>query len=225
MKKIGYNFDHIWQYRWLLKKHMLTPLSEYAQKYTNGRLLDIGCGDKPYQSLFPSKISINMGLDTNRIPTKADIYGSVTALPIKSNSINTVLCVWVLDDVPEPNHIFVEVSRVLKKGGKFLLVANQSDGLHFEPNCFYLFTKYAIKHLAEKNSMQILEYKEIGGVWIMIGRKFITYFSKICSKLFILKLLKPLILSVLNAVFWSLDKLHSPKYDIIGNVYVIKKNS
>lgn len=199
-------------------------LSEYASKYGHGKLLDIGCGDKPYRGLFSSRVSQFIGLDTNKIPTKADVYGSVINIPFKEKSVDTILCVWVLDDVPEPDAIFSEVNRVLKKNGMLLLVANQSDALHFEPNDYLRFTKYATKYLAEKNYMRILEYKEIGGFWVMIGFKLITYFRKLSNKIIFFKLLRPIVFSILNILFHTMDKIHDPKYDVLGHVYVISKN-
>ena len=66
---------------------MLMTLSEYASKYGHGKLLDIGCGDKPYRGLFSSRVSQFIGLDTNKIPTKADVYGSVINIPFKEKSV------------------------------------------------------------------------------------------------------------------------------------------
>jgi len=224
MQKIGHDFDYIFSYRWLLKKNMLETLSAYGKKYGHGILLDIGCGDKPYKKLFSHLVDKFIGLDTNKIPNKADIHGSILALPFKNKTIDTILCVWVLDDVPEPNLVFSEISRVLKKNGKFLLVANQSDTLHFQPNDYFRFTKYAINYLSEKNNMQVMEYKQIGGFWIMIGFKLISYFKKASNKIFFLRPSRPLVYPIINMAFFILDKIHSPKHDIIGNVYTISKN-
>lgn len=224
LKDFGYGFDRIYHYRWMLRTHMLMPLAGFMQKYAHGRLLDIGCGDKPYQRLAPGSVQPFVGIDTNRVPNRADIFGSVTALPIKTNCMDTVLCVWVLDDVPEPELIFHEVHRVMRPEGVFLLVANQTDTLHFEPNDYFRFTRYAIQHLAEKAGLRVLEVHPIGGVWIMIGMKLLAYVASAARRFRPLRILQPMLFAAVNAFCFLMDRCDSPKYDLLGNVYAIIKD-
>ena len=93
-------------------------------------ILDLGCGDGLFaRILFKDKNLEIIGCDVSReCVAKAKscgVYKSVNIadghhLLYKNNSFATVLANCVLEHIPEDEMVLKEVSRVLRKGGKFI---------------------------------------------------------------------------------------------------------
>lgn len=150
-----------------------------------GSLLDVGCGRKPYVSLFP-RIDKHIGID---IPTsmhglsQVDVAGSILFLPFTNDFFDNVLCTEVLEHVPEPLMALREMWRVAKPGGILLLTVPLSEQLHEEPYDFYRFTKYVLDYILRKSDWQVLRKYERGGTWLELGYRFSSFlYSSIGAK-------------------------------------------
>jgi SAM-dependent methyltransferase len=87
-----------------------------------GDVLDYGCGEMPYRSLFARSASYT-GAD---IASNADadvIYELDEGLPLDGASFDTVLSTQVLEHVRDPPRYLAECRRVLKPTGRLLLTA------------------------------------------------------------------------------------------------------
>ncbi|RJS78529.1 SAM-dependent methyltransferase [Methanophagales archaeon] len=157
------------------RQSILTSLIE-AKKYAKGKLLDMGCGSKPYELIFSDVVDEYVGIDlppsksTSKSENRADVYGSVLDLPFESESFDTILSTQVLEHVPEPKRMLEEAYRVLKKGGYLILTAPMTWGLHEIPNDYYRYTKYGLKYLAESVGFKIVYIKPRAGFWGVIGQ-------------------------------------------------------
>jgi len=157
-----------------LTKRQLASLLIEAADYAHGMIIDIGCGDKPYQAVFSHRVSQYVGVDLPRPARRkkaADVWGNAMALPFKSNTVDTVLCTEVLEHVPEPSKCFQEISRVLKVGGHLIMTAPQTWGLHEEPYDFFRYTKYGLTHLARTSGLEVEYVKPECGPWATIGQR------------------------------------------------------
>jgi len=79
-----------------LLKHIRTHRS-----LVTGNVLDIGCGNKPYQRWFTSATNY-IGLDIATERSRPDIIGLGNALPFQDDSFDTVVAFQVLEHVPDP---------------------------------------------------------------------------------------------------------------------------
>ena len=90
-----------------------------------GKLLDVGAGDKPYQSFFTKVVSYigtntkrHYGNQTATVEKHTDVWiEDAGQLPFDSNSFDAVCCFQVLSVVPQPERFFAEAGRVLSPGG------------------------------------------------------------------------------------------------------------
>lgn len=130
------------------------------------KVLDLGCGHKPYSDLF--KDSCYIGLDISIVNTSPDVLADSSNLPIKSASVDIVLSTQVLEHVPEPPFLIREAYRVVKPGGILILTAPFYGPLHEEPYDFYRFTKYGLEHLIRKAGFTHYEICADGGDWAQI---------------------------------------------------------
>ena len=80
------------------------------------RVLDIGCGNKPYLPFFADRATIYFGVDAVDGP-QVDAVSVAEALPCKDASFDVVVCTQVLEHVDDPALVLSEIERVLAPGG------------------------------------------------------------------------------------------------------------
>jgi ubiquinone/menaquinone biosynthesis C-methylase UbiE len=145
----------------------------------------------------------------------------VLFLPVKDNSFDTVLCNQVLEHVPEPQHLFCEITRVLKTGGILILTAPHIWELHEVPHDYYRFTPYGLRYLAEKAGLKVVKVQALAGFWVTAGARFCYYLARF-DRGVLAVLIKPLLLAVqLGALF--LDRLHRVESEAWNFLLIAKK--
>lgn len=91
-------------------------------------LLDAGCGsDIPLLSKYAPRVSLALGIDlcmpsvqtTGRTQT---VVGNLEDLPLLTGVIDTVISHEVFEHLRDPVHVFKELNRVLRSGGKLVFV-------------------------------------------------------------------------------------------------------
>ena len=95
-------------------------LKQFASKYLSGRLIDIGCGIKPYKNLLAPYITEHIGVDhkdTLHDKSNIDRFGTTYDLPAEDDEFDCALCTAVLEHLEEPELALKECYRVLKRGG------------------------------------------------------------------------------------------------------------
>jgi len=148
-------------------------LNEAARKYFQGRLIDIGCGTKPYATLLARYVTEHVGVDhagTKHDPSNIDRIGTAYALPCEDVSFDCALCSAVLEHLEEPESALRECCRVLKPGGVAIYSVPFIWHLHEEPRDFYRFSKHGLRYLFEKSGFEIIEIKALSGFWVTFGQ-------------------------------------------------------
>lgn len=202
------------------------PIIGFIDKYSDrcyGKLVSVGCGNKPYRNYF-KHVDKYIGVDIAN--NGADIIANAKFLPIKSDSIDTVLCNQVIEHDPEPDKIITEIHRILKEESVLILSAPQMGRLHGEPNDYYRYTKWGLKYLFKKNDMKVEVIKSHGGIFRAIGSHLnffiIDYFGKRkCIK----SILRYTIINMNSFIFNFLDNLIVWEKDTLGYNIIAKKRS
>ncbi len=78
-------------------------------------VLDVGCGQKPYEPLFAPYVTAYVGVDPVENP-RAELRGSVEALPVANSSSDVVLCIQVLEHCDDPARAVSELARATRPG-------------------------------------------------------------------------------------------------------------
>jgi SAM-dependent methyltransferase len=144
-----------------------------AAQHLHGRLIDIGCGTKPYERLVRPYVREHVGVDHPDTPhdrSRIDLFGSAYELPVETGSFDCALCTAVLEHLEEPERALRECHRVLKDGGVALYTVPFIWHLHEEPRDFYRFSKYGLRYLFEKTGFEIRELKALSGFWVTFGQ-------------------------------------------------------
>ncbi|WP_121357508.1 class I SAM-dependent methyltransferase [Flavisolibacter nicotianae] len=123
-----------------------------------GKILDVGCGRKPYKNLF--RYSEYIGLDIENpghphLNEDIDIYYDGKTFPLGDGEFDNVICNQVLEHVFTPAHFLQEINRVLKKDGHLLLTVPFIWDEHEQPNDFARYSSFGLKYLLEENGFSV----------------------------------------------------------------------
>jgi len=122
-----------------------------------GRLLDVGCGDKPYASVLQCEEHVGVDVrSSSHSGGKIDVIYDGATLPFEGESFDSILCTEVLEHCLNPQSLVREMARVMKPGGCALLTAPMVFHHHEEPWDFQRFTRYGMEHIARQAGLEIL---------------------------------------------------------------------
>ena len=146
---------------YLARRGLLEEIGKIAPKM-KGRLLDVGCGRKPYRNLFRVDEYVGLEIDTpeNRASKQADFYYDGKAFPFISNEFDGVVCNQVLEHIFTPDQFLGEISRVLKNDGLLLLTVPFVWDEHEQPWDFARYSSFGLKSLLERNGFEVLEQRK-----------------------------------------------------------------
>ncbi len=92
-------------------------------------VLDLGCGRGGIMERLHPRACFAAGLDPDerslrehRAPTLPRTCGLADALPYTDGAFDLVCCSWVLEHLQCPEHVFAEIARILRPGGRFVFV-------------------------------------------------------------------------------------------------------
>jgi SAM-dependent methyltransferase len=130
--------------------------------HLSGKVLDVGCGQKPYAELFANTEYIGMEIDTeeNRQNKRADQFYDGHTFPFVSNTFEGVICNQVFEHVFNPQEFMAEICRVLKPGGILLLTVPFVWDEHEQPWDYARYTSNGISHILEQNNFEIIEQRK-----------------------------------------------------------------
>jgi SAM-dependent methyltransferase len=151
-------------------------LKLYASSYLKGRLIDIGCGAKPYKKFLAPYVTEHIGVDhqeTLHDKSNIDRFGTAYNLPAADEEFDCALCTAVLEHMEEPERALKECWRVLNRGGVAIYSVPFIWHLHEEPRDFYRFSKYGLKYLFEKVDFELIEIKALSGFWVTFRQLFV----------------------------------------------------
>ncbi len=161
-----------WRKDYLAHRY-LWPNLEWATKTSLERIgsdapkvVDIGCGHKPYRDLFPA--ARYLGVDRGTIDSSPDIVGDGMCLPLQDQSVDIVFATQVIEHVTDPHRMVRECKRILRPDGYLILSGPFYWPLHEEPHDFFRFTKYGFEHLLKDAGFLEWQIREDGGDWAQL---------------------------------------------------------
>jgi len=169
-----------WDAGWIERRSIRGGL-ERALPYVSGVVLDAGCGDGRHRSLLASRARLYVGCDMAPKPG-VSVRADVAAMPFGDSSIDTVVSVQVLDDLPEPARFFESAARVLKPGGHLVLTAPFFWRTHDLPHDYFRFTAAGLTWLAERHGFEVVCLDPRGGFWATSGQMTSLYFWSILGR-------------------------------------------
>ena len=115
------------------------------------RILDVGCGVKPYFPFFESVAGEYVGLDVVPTPS-ADVVGFVEDMPLEDGRFDLVLCTQVLEHCDDPAAAVRELRRVTAPGGRVLASTHGVQVYHPSPHDYWRWTHEGLAKLFRQNA-------------------------------------------------------------------------
>ena len=142
----------------------LAGAMQLYSKSLSGKLLDVGCGTKPYRSLFAVDEYVGLDIDSehSRELGIADEFYDGEVFPFTDQEFDAILCNQVLEHVFNPDEFLGEISRVMKVSAKMVLTIPFVWDEHEQPYDYGRYSSFGLKALLERNGFKVLEHEKIG---------------------------------------------------------------
>jgi ubiquinone/menaquinone biosynthesis C-methylase UbiE len=176
--------------------YRLSWIQDQLKKIPSGnRLLDAGAGELKFKKYCehlnyvsqdfaqydPSKNEHGLQMEKWDY-TGLDIVSDIISIPEPDQSFDNIMCIEVIEHIPDPAKVFPEFSRLLKPGGQLILTAPFCSLTHFAPYHYSTgFSRfYYEKHLQE-NGFEILSLTENGNYFEYLAQE-VRRFPEISAK-------------------------------------------
>jgi SAM-dependent methyltransferase len=139
---------------WVVRDALARWLRAQAAELAGGepvRILDVGCGPKPYYPFFAAVASEYVGVDVVENPA-TELRGAVEALPVDDASFDVVLCTQVLEHSDDPAQAVRELRRVTRPGGRVLASTHGVQVYHPSPVDYWRWTHEGLRRLFSQNA-------------------------------------------------------------------------
>ena len=171
---------------WLVRSSLAEwlPREAAAAHAAHGRLrvLDVGCGVKPYYPFFAPYADSYVGIDVVENPA-ADLLGGVEALPVADGSFDVVLFTQVLEHCDDPARAVAELRRVTAPGGRVLASTHGVQVYHPSPQDYWRWTHEGLRRLFEENGeWSSLDVDPAGGTASCLAMLISTFVEIGCKR-------------------------------------------
>lgn len=220
---------------YFIRTALYQKIKQYAPQL-NGRMLDFGCGSKPYQSLF-DKVTEYIGLDFDgeghsHHNENIDVYYNGRVIPFEEESFDSIFSSEVFEHLFNIEEILPELHRVLKTKGKILITCPFVWNEHEVPVDFARYTQFALKSMLEKNGFRILVQDKSGNYLSTLYQMRIQYvanyflpaFPVLGKYKFFVTNMRPIIVLCMNGWFrfWH-SILPKPNDLYLNNILLAEK--
>ena len=161
---------------WAVRAPLAAWLESQAREAGTGyRVLDVGCGPKPYYPFFAARAGEYVGVDVVAQPA-ADLVGPVEQLPVADGAFDLVLCTQVLEHCDDPAQAVRELRRVTAPGGRVLASTHGVQVYHPSPQDYWRWTHAGLERLfAESAEWESVEVAAGTGTATCLAMLLATY--------------------------------------------------
>lgn len=143
--------------QWLLGRRKPPAGIEEAR----GLLLDIGAADRWIARFLPDGteyVALDYPVTGDKFyGTTPDVFADACHLPLGDACADNVVCLEVLEHVPDPAAAVMEIARVLKPGGRAWLSMPFMYPVHNEPFDFQRYTEFGLRRDLGRANLEVVE--------------------------------------------------------------------
>lgn len=127
-----------------------------------GKMLDVGCGTKPYKHLFHAAEYVGLDIDTtlNREEKDIDFFYDGNHFPFPEKAFDSLLCSQVFEHVFNPENFLKEMNRVLKMDGKALITVPFVWDEHEQPYDFARYSSFGLRSVFERAGFETVKQEK-----------------------------------------------------------------
>lgn len=186
----------------------------------------MGCGSKPYEIFF--NVTDYIGIDVkvsghDHATSRIDKFYDGKHIPFQAEEFDSVFSSEVIEHVFNIDELFIEINRVLKKGGKFGFTCPFVWDEHEQPYDFARYTSFAIDHLLKKHGFKLTKISKSTGYFETVMQMLSAYIFQHClpKNIFLKAMLIPILVSPINIIGVFLGKLLPRNKNFYHNNIVI----
>lgn len=211
---------------YFIKRGIYKGILRHAGKM-KGKLLDFGCGNKPYKDLF--RVEEYIGLDIaneahDHSQESIEVLYDGKKIPFEDGHFDAVFSSEVFEHVFNLEPVLAEISRVLKKDGLLLVTLPFVWPEHEKPNDFARYTSFGIKDLLERHKFSIEVHERSTTFIETVAQLRLAYiYSTFLSGNVVLRGLAPLIVFPLNLLASACSAICPSNPDLYLNHIIVAR--
>lgn len=189
------------------------------------RIVDAGAGECRHAPFFARQryVGVDLGVgDAHWDYGKLDVVADLTRLPFAADSFDAGLSVVTLEHVRDPRLVLGEMARVLRPGGRVLLVVPQEWEIHQAPHDYFRYTRYGLEHLLAGAGFEAERLDPVGGFFQLLARRMLNALQFFPGVFFFLAALFFVPAALLMPLF---DRLDRERNFTLGYVCTARKAS
>lgn len=177
-KDINFIFNPNITYPGYFVRHRLVDGITRHANLMNGKMLDFGCGSKPYKILF--KVEEYIGLDYDgeghsHAGEQIDHYYDGKKIPFNDNTFDSVFTTEVFEHIFNLPEILPELHRVMKKDALILITCPFAIAEHETPVDFGRYSSFGLRYLMETYGFEIVVQEKLGNSIEVITQFWLSY--------------------------------------------------
>jgi SAM-dependent methyltransferase len=151
--------------------HLLLENKAFASQIPAGSMvLDVGAGQAPYRNLFAHTQYETADFEmVDKVYAPSTYVCDLKEIPVEDARFDYIIFNQVMEHLPEPKAVLIEIHRVLKPNGKMIFSAPLFYEEHEQPYDFYRYTQFGVKYLMESVGFTVVRLDWLEGYFSTIG--------------------------------------------------------
>ena len=215
-----------------INRKLLAETIESEAQHLHGKILDYGCGSKPYKSLFRFYDYIGIDIENAGHPhtnEDIDLFFDGKTIPFEDGTFDSCFSSEVLEHVFDIDKSLAEIKRVLRPNGKILITTPFVWDEHEAPHDFCRYSSFGLKEIIERNGFRVIKQKKNGCFSELIIQLLLIHLNRklVSNRLFkypFLLIICP-VLNLLSVMISSINDDRGDKTIYLGQTLVAEKIS
>lgn len=166
--------DHVLYFEASIRR----AVEAFARSLPDGaRILDAGAGEGQYADRFARQryVGVDLGVgDDQWNYAGLDAVADLAALPFHDGVFDAAINIVTLEHVREPARVIEELHRVLRPGGRVLIVVPHEWEQHQTPHDYFRYTRYGMEYLLQRAGFSSVEIEPVGGYFRLMSRRLLN---------------------------------------------------
>lgn len=167
----------------IIRRSLMLGVRSIASRFVGGKLLDVGCGSKPYKHLFQVDTYLGIDVETSghsHVNSTIDLFYDGKIIPFPKEEFDWVFSSEVFEHVFNIDELLPEIYRVLKPNGCLGFTCPFAWNEHEQPYDYARYTSFAIQSLMKKHGFEIILFKKSTSYIETVMQMLSTYIYQNC---------------------------------------------